>query len=62
MMEDVMAIISMLDDTDKQKLSEFAQMLVRRKKYEQLRKEIDTRRSEIKKGETLSHDAIWANR
>ncbi len=61
-MEDFIEIISLLDDKDKKKISEFARVLLRRKKYNKLRKEIDARRAEIKNGEVLSHEELWADR
>lgn len=62
MAEDVMEIISLLDDKDRGKLYEFANMLIRREKYDHLRKEINARRAEIQNGEILSHDELWAGR
>ncbi|OQX21527.1 MAG: hypothetical protein BWK80_33040 [Desulfobacteraceae bacterium IS3] len=61
-MEDFIEIISLLDDKDKKKLSEFVHILICRKKYDKLRKEIDARRAEIKNGEVLSHEELWADR
>ena len=60
-MEDILDIIGLLDNKDKQKLSAFAHILIRRKKYDNLRKEIDVRRTEIKNGDVLSHEELWAN-
>jgi len=58
-MEEVMEIISLLRDEDKKKLSEFAAILLKQDKYTNLRKEIEMRRAQIKKGELLSHEEIW---
>lgn len=58
-MEEVMEIISLLDDEDKRTLSEFANILVKHNKYNKLRKEIESRRAEVKKGEVLPHEEIW---
>ena len=54
-----MEIISLLRDEDKKKLSEFAAILLKQDKYTNLRKEIEMRRAQIKKGELLSHEEIW---
>ncbi len=59
LMEDVLEIISLLDDDDKKSLSDFAQILLKKNKYNRLRKEIEVRRSEVAKGEILSHEEIW---
>jgi len=58
-MENVLEIISFLDDDDKKSLSDFAGLLLKKNKYNGLRKEIEVRRSEIAKGEVLSHEEIW---
>ncbi len=54
-MKDIMDVIAVLDEGDRQKLSEFAHILMRQKKYEELRKEVEARRTEIRNGEILSH-------
>jgi len=48
-----------LDKKDKEKLFKFAKELFKQKKYSKLRKEIEERRLEIKKGEILTHEEIW---
>lgn len=58
-MEDVVKIISFLDDNDKKSLLEFADILFKKNKYAALRRELETRRSEIATGEVLSHKEIW---
>jgi len=58
-MEEVMEIIPLLREEDKKKLSEFAAILLKQDKYTRLRKEIELRRAQIKKGEILSHEEIW---
>ena len=58
-MEEVIDIISLLDDKDRKKLSEFANILINQNKYNKLRKEIESRRAEIKNGQFLSHEEIW---
>ncbi len=58
-MEEVIKITSMPDDEDKKELSEIAGILVKQNKYSRLRKEIEIRWAEVKKGEVLSHEEIW---
>ncbi len=58
-MEEAIKNTSMPDDEDKKELSEFAGILVKQNKYSRLRKEIEIRRAEIKKGEVLSHEEMW---
>jgi len=58
-MENVIKIISLLDNDDKKSLSEFASILIKKNKYNRLRKEIEDRRTEITKGEVLSHEELW---
>ena len=61
-MEKVIETISLLNDEDKKKILELANILLRRNKYNKLRKEIEARRSEIRKGEVLSHEEIWRDK
>jgi hypothetical protein len=58
-MEEVIKIISLLDDEDKKSLSEFADILFKKNKYTALRREIEVRRAEIATGKVLSHKEIW---
>lgn len=58
-MEEVIKIMSLLDEEDKKSLSEFACILFKKNKYTQLRKEIEARRAEIVAGKVLSHKEIW---
>jgi hypothetical protein len=58
-MENMVEIISLLNDEDKNKLLEFANILLKRNKYIKLREEIEARRDEVKKGKVLSHEEIW---
>ncbi len=58
-MEEAIKITSVPGDEDKEKLSVFEGILVKQGKYSRLRKEIEIRRAEIKKGEVLSHEEIW---
>jgi hypothetical protein len=61
-MEKVMEIISLLSDEDKKKILELANILLKQNKYNKLRKEIEARREEVKRGEVLSHEEIWQDR
>jgi len=54
-----MEVISLLSDEDKKKILEMANILLKQDKYNKLRKEIEDRRNEVKKGEVLSHEEIW---
>jgi len=58
-MEEVIKIISLLDDEDKKKLSESANILIIQNKYNKLRKEIKLRRTEAIEGGVLSLEEIW---
>ncbi|MEE4357306.1 MAG: hypothetical protein V2I97_12640 [Desulfococcaceae bacterium] len=58
-MEEVIKIISLLDEEDKQILSKFVTTLMQKRKYNCLRKEIESRRAEVEKGEVLSHKELW---
>ena len=51
-------IISLLDNEDRKILSKFADILLKQDKYNRLRKEIEIRRNEVKKGEVLSHEEL----
>ena len=48
-----------LDEKDKKLVERFIQELLKKEKYEYLRKELQKRREEIKKGQIISHDEIW---
>ena len=52
-------IMDRLDQGDREKVIYFAGMLLRQKKYQKLRREIEERRREIERGEVLSHDEVW---
>lgn len=58
-MQEVIEIMSFLNDEDKKNLAEFANILFQKTKYNSLRNEIETRRTEIMRGEVLSHKEIW---
>uniref|UniRef100_UPI00405706C0 hypothetical protein n=1 Tax=Candidatus Electronema sp. TaxID=2698783 RepID=UPI00405706C0 len=52
-------IIERLDQEDKEKVSYFIRLLLNKSKYQQLKKEVMSRREEIKSGETISHEDLW---
>ncbi len=61
-MEKTMDVISLLNDEDKKKVLELANILLKQNKYNKLRKEIEARRNEVRKGEVLSHEEIWQDK
>ena len=61
-MEKAMNVISLLNDEDKKKVLELANILLKQNKYNKLRKEIEARRNEVRKGEVLSHEEIWQDK
>jgi sialic acid synthase SpsE len=61
-MEKVMEVVSLLNGEDKKKILELANILLKQNKYNKLRKDIEARRDEIKRGEILSHEKVWQNR
>jgi len=54
--------VSLLNNEDKNKILEFTNILLKQNKYNKLRKEIEDRRGEIKRGEILSHEEIWQDK
>ncbi|WP_456479697.1 hypothetical protein [Nautilia sp.] len=56
---DTVEIINHLDEKDKKLLDFIAYELLKKEKYKNLREEIEKRREEIKKGNTLSHEEVW---
>jgi len=54
-----MALIDNLDEKDRDKLRYFLRLLLQQSKYRRLRQELKSRREEISKGQTLSHEEIW---
>ncbi len=52
-------ILQKLDTADKEKVDYFIQLLLEQKKYRTLKKELNTRREEIKNGDVLSHENFW---
>ena len=61
-MEKVIEVVSLLNEEDKRKILELANILLKQNKYNKLRKEIEARREEIKIGDVLSHEEIWRDR
>ena len=53
------SILEQLDDDDKYKIKYFIKLLMQQTKYNKLKDDIQARREEISKGETLTHDEIW---
>ena len=54
-----MELLNNLDKNDKKLINLFIEELLKKEKYKNLRNEIEKRREEIKKGETLSHEEVW---
>ena len=54
-----MNTINLLEDEDKQKVSYLANLLLKKKKYKYLKKDLLERRNEIGCNDTLSHDEVW---
>jgi len=52
-------ILKKLDKEDQEKVLHFIELLLKQQKYKKLREEIEIRKEEIEKGETLSHEEIW---
>ncbi len=52
-------VIEKLDKKDKEKVAYFISLLLEKKKYSNLLKEIKKRKAEIKKGQVFSHSEIW---
>lgn len=50
-----------LDSEDKKKISYFANILLRKSKYEKLKEELNEVRKEEKNGDVLVHDEIWSS-
>ena len=61
-MEKIIETVSLLNDEDKKKILELANILLKQNKYNELRKEIEARRNEVRKGEVLSHEEIWRDK
>ncbi|RLB37863.1 MAG: hypothetical protein DRH12_13730 [Deltaproteobacteria bacterium] len=48
-----------LDKRDQETVMYFLRLLLNKAKYRTLREEIEQRRREIEKGDTLNHNEIW---
>ena len=48
-----------LDPDDREKVKYFLDLLLRQAKYKKLREEIEERREEVRRGETIGHDDLW---
>ena len=57
-MEDL-NILTKLDAEDREKIVYFANLLLKQKKYQKLREEIEERKKEIERGEVFTHEEIW---
>jgi hypothetical protein len=54
-----MDAINLLEEKDKKKIFYFTELLLKKEKYNNLRKDLEVRRKEIKQGKVLSHETIW---
>ena len=52
-------ILTKLDAEDREKIMYFANLLLKQKKYQKLKEEIEEREKEIERGEILTHEEIW---
>ena len=52
-------ILTKLDAEDREKIMYFANLLLKHKKYQKLREEIEKREKEIERGEIFTHEEIW---
>ncbi|HDD45307.1 MAG TPA: hypothetical protein ENG63_10695 [Candidatus Desulfofervidus auxilii] len=52
-------ILTKLEAEDKEKIIYFAKLLLKQKKYQKLRKEIEERKKEVERGEVFTHEEIW---
>ena len=50
---------SKLTPEDKILLERFAKLLLKRKKYTEMRKDIEKRRKKVEEGEYLTHEKFW---
>jgi len=57
--ETIEEIIPRLTDKDRELLYEFAKTLLKSDQYKSLREELEKRRKEIEKGQTLTHEEFW---
>ncbi len=52
-------LLNSLDKSDQEKVLYFMRLLLKKEKYESLKREIQQRREEVAQGEVLSHEEIW---
>ena len=55
-----MKIFEQLDQEDQEKVHYFLKLLIEQSKYRKTKAEVLERRSEIQKGEVLTHEEIWS--
>lgn len=51
-----------LDREDQEKIAYFLKLLLEQSKYQKTRAEVQERREEIERGDTLTHEEIWSHR
>ena len=54
-----MQIFEKLDPDDQKKVAYFLELLIEQSKYRKTKTEVAERRTEIQKGEVLTHEEIW---
>lgn len=59
MIHTIEEILPLLDNNEKQALSDMAEIIIESKKSKKLRKEIEQRREEIKENKIINHEDIW---
>ena len=57
--KNIKEIEDLLDEEDRELLFSFARTLLQTEKYQRLRKELQKRRDEVRRKETLTHDEFW---
>ncbi len=55
-----MKIFEQLDQEDQEKVHYFLKLLIEQSRYRKTKAEVLERRSEIQKGEVLTHEEIWS--
>ena len=55
-----MKIFEKLDQEDQEKVNYFLKLLIEQSKYRKTKAEVLERRSEVQKGEVLTHEEIWS--
>jgi hypothetical protein len=56
-----MDVIEKLDRKDKEKISYFANILLRKAKYDKLKGELRNARKQVADGDVLSHGEVWSS-